>query len=268
MKKITLIILIIFLYCFSDNVNANYPDVYIEKMDDIPDFTQLNKQLPLNGKTFCAPVSVSNSIMWLSANGYENLTNGKNQLDVIKELAIAMQADEKGASPENLMKGLRKFIESKGYQIEMMVYQGRKNELMKRPDMNFVKDSLIYDGGVWLNIGWYNYKNENGNAIYERNGAHWVTVVGYGFDGVNRNSDYLIIHDPSSRTGFKFNNDFVKLILLENGMLTSYKGKKYKGLPTEAKGFYKVGGDMTVNKEKGDTAIIDGMVVLKMKKPL
>ena len=56
---------------------------YTEKIFDIPDYTQTDESFggfQENGNYYCAPVSASNSIIWLSENGYDDL-NTFNQYE-------------------------------------------------------------------------------------------------------------------------------------------------------------------------------------------
>lgn len=268
MKKAFLIALLITVSSLFSKVFADSNNSYLEKINAIPDFTQINDALPDKGRNLCVPVSVSNYIMWLSANGYPHLTNGKSQVEVIKELSILMNAQEgKGIGAGQLMKGLRTFIENKGYKIESLSYQGRKNKYQKRPDLHYAKYALKENCGVFLSIGWYKYTNEYGQNIYEKNGGHNVTLVGFVNNDNDNGTKLLVIHDPSSRSGYTFQNNFIEPTLLKSGTLRPYKNKKYSGLPTKAAGFYKLGGDLKVNKRKGDIGIIDGMVILRMQKP-
>jgi hypothetical protein len=71
-KLISLSLLICSPACFSGTAYVN----------EIPDFTQTNVKGSSSGKgqQYCAPVAVSNSIIWLSHNGNE-------QLNLIHKLA-------------------------------------------------------------------------------------------------------------------------------------------------------------------------------------
>jgi len=53
-----------------------YPGIYTEKINSIPDMTQTDPaaKLPNGGRSHCGPVAVSNSLMWLAGNGFENLS--------------------------------------------------------------------------------------------------------------------------------------------------------------------------------------------------
>ncbi|MGD9580380.1 MAG: C39 family peptidase [Vampirovibrionia bacterium] len=263
MKKVILLALTLLIITLSPVTYAQNFESYTENINNIPDFTQFNDQLPYRGGTLCGPTAVSNSIMWLSENGYPLLTNGKNQIEVIKELTSDMNADEFGANVEKLMKGIKTYIEKRGYRIKTFIYHGRKNDQGIRPDLELAKRVLKNNGAVWFNVGWYTYRNEFGQDVYEKNGGHWVTLVGYGNNGTNDDPNYLIIHNPSTRSEIN-KNDYVELIPLRNALMRGIPGKKYKGLPTNSNGYYKLGANMKINKKKGDTAILEGMVVLEL----
>lgn len=265
-RKFIILLIVILALIPASLTSAEENDSYIEKINDIPDFTQQNSQLPQNGNTYCGPVSVSNSIVWLSKNGYPSLASGKSQLEIIQQLGKLMQTNDDGTDSFEIMNGLKTYINNHGEHIDKLGYQGRNSDTHRIPDINLARNALKFHGGVWLNIGWYRYKKIKGVDIFERYGGHWVTLVGYGYDGSRVAPDYLVIHDPSNRAGKSFQNNYVKLIPLTSGQLISGKGKNYRGLPAKAVGFNKLGGEIKVNTKVGDTAIIDGVIILKMSK--
>jgi len=77
----------------------------------------------------------------------------------------------------------------------------------------------------------------------------------------NKNPDILIVHDPAPRAGKKASHTYIKLQRLNSGQLVGTQD----GLPRLAKGYYLLAGDMRINR-RADFAILDGAVVLRMKK--
>jgi len=244
------------------------PPFYIEKIDSIPDLTQTapKANFPAGGNQFCIPVAVSNSLFWLNSNGFPGLVDNTghslaDQANLAKLLASKAYMDtdpNKGTKISGFMEGLVKYIVNRGYRIELLIYQGW-NLNSEDPNLDQIKCGIIGSGCVWLNAGWYKYdasKNE-----YKKIGSHWVTLVGYGKDQ-NNNPDpnILIIHDPSSRAGNAFANEYVRLILITDGILT---GNAW-GLPRNASGFYKLTGGMHI-KRTANCAILDGVIIFKLK---
>lgn len=201
---------------FLCGVSAAYPPVYTGKLRGTPDLCQADKaaRLPKDGKGFCAPVAVSNSLVWLARNGYPDLLPKTGSRRMTQpQLAMLLgkpgymdTSDDLGTSPTDLLTGISRFLGETGYDYEYLAYQGWRNHPAamsgnrEKPDIDWIKDGLVGDSAVWLNVGWYAY--DPMTEIYERKGGHWVTLVGYGVDRKGRaNPEILIIHDPSTRSG-------------------------------------------------------------------
>jgi C-terminal processing protease CtpA/Prc len=269
---------VIFAVLFVRSVYSQ-PSFYTEKINSIPDLTQTSPEanFPLGGKTFCLHSAVTNSLMWLDSHGFPNLVDNTghpvtDQANLAKLLAskIYMDTDpNEGTGIAGLIKGLKKYIADRGYEIESLQYQGWRPLGKKAADVSVgsfvnldrLKQGIIGSGCVWLNVGWYKYdvsKNE-----YERLGGHWLTLVGYGKDqNDNPDPNILIVHDPAPRAGKNFANEHVKTVQLQSGLLTG----SYKNLPRPASGYYQLTDGMHVNRT-ADCAIIDGAVTLKLKLP-
>lgn len=262
-----------FLTAESVSVNT-YPEIFTVRMDNIPDMMQTDPaaNLPENGISYCAPVSVSNSLMWLADQGFvnlrpklENRKKAQARLTQILGSSKYMKTGRKGTSVFRLMRGVSRYVKDCGYEYKRLECQGwRKSypssqNTIKVPDIGWIKKGLVGLSGVWLNIGWYTYdpiKDE-----YHRFGGHWVTCVGYGIDPLGQKSaDTLIIHDPSPRSGIRKTNEFIKLTRLYSGTLT---GRHYEGIPRSADGFFDVTGTLKV-RNSADIAILDAVVVLEM----
>jgi len=248
--------------------------IYTEKLN-IPDLMQTdpNGLLPDGGKKYCAPVSVSNSFMWLAENGFDNLApklkdRKKVQFEIVRILGTKeyMHSADDGTGMRGLFRGITKYLKDKSYEYRYFKYQGWRNHPRELscnvaiPKLSWIKKGLRGSSGVWLNAGWYKYNLST--QEYNRIGGHWVTLVGYGIDQQGKeNPNILIIHDPASRAGKVFSHEYVLVERIKRGKLTGNK----KGLPRPAKGYYKLGGGMHV-KKTADVAILDGAVVLQMKK--
>ncbi|MEL6440597.1 MAG: C39 family peptidase [Cyanobacteria bacterium J06621_8] len=243
------LIFIIFGVCLS------YPSYATTNfVNQIPDFTQTDiKGIQNgNGQQFCAPVAVSNSIMWLA-----NLKYG--QAELIQKLASPNYMNtslQNGTGTTGLLIGTDKIARELFGSYKRLEYQGwrkhsqRFSSKIKTPQLEWIKDGISRNSAVWLNIGWYEY--DSFQDEYIRTGGHWVTVVGY-------SQDTLILHDPSPRAGKAFSNEYVQVDKLTSGILTGQKA----GLPILAKGFYSLGNGMHL-KSNADYAIIDGAVLFEL----
>ena len=229
--------------CLSD-------DFYI---NDIPDFTQtdIRGKNTGNGKQFCAPVAVSNSLVWLSKS--------KNkQLEIIHKLASKQYMNTSvinGTGTTGVLRGVEKISKELFGGFKELKYEGWRNHPkefsngVKVPDVEKIKKYLSGSSAVWINVGWYKYDKKK--KEFNRIGGHWLTLVG-------STKNQLIFHDPAFRTGQKFSNEYVSYEIIKNGKLTGTKS----GLPTEARGHIKLGKGMHI-KTSADTSIIDGVVYFK-----
>jgi hypothetical protein len=217
-------------------------------INDVPDFSQGDIE---HGQEYCAPVAVSNSLVWLT-------DRQQDQVALIETLASKdyMNTDLKiGTNVIGVMNGVKKITNELFGGYESLEYQGwRKSNqdvTQKLPDINWLLAGISKRSAVWLNIGWYQYDSDS--QQYIRNGGHWVTVVGY-------ENDSLVIHDPATKTKTNnpFGNEYVRLNKISAGLLTG----KDKGLPMSAEGYYYLDGMHL--KSGTDYGIIDGAVVLKL----
>jgi len=251
---------------------------YTEKIFDIPDYTQTDESFggfQENGNYYCAPVSASNSIIWLSENGYDDLNTFNQYEDLnlsqyytIIDLSDAMSTDEnEGTNQWNFCYGLKSYITDLAYSYVRLEYQGWRgipqefDTGVDIPNIEWIKEGIEGYASAWLHVGWYTY-DENTDT-YNRFFGHWITLVGHGFDSIDDNSDYLIAHDPSPRAGYEFSNEYILPVLIESGMLNG----NYGGLPRSAEGYYKLQGGMHIHSN-ADFGILDGVVVLEMESPL
>jgi hypothetical protein len=236
-----------------------------EKIYAIPDYSQTDPSyggFPEGGSNYCAPTSVSNSLMWLANNGFDNLAANtadrkKDQYDLILNLGTKYMSTDpsEGTNVREVLTGVRNYLSDKGYKDFQLKYQGWRESVpeaatgVEVPDMGWIKSGIEGMGSVWLNLGWYTY--DAGKDEYNRVGGHWVTLVGYGYNG---NPDYLVIHDPNTTA---YTNHFVLPVRITGGTLTGSNS----GLPRSAVGFYKMNNGMKISS-KGDFGILDGVIVL------
>jgi hypothetical protein len=236
---------------------------YRAKASRTPDFLQTDREAGFarSGSQFCAPTAVSNSLMGLAANGYDDLRpaggNKAAQIAMIRGLSEAMNTSAAiGTDATQLLNGVEAYVTEAGYTIEELSHEGWRPvpsdyDAGELPDLDDIRNAIAdARSAVWLNVGWYTWDEDSGD--YLRNGGHWVTVVGY--DG-----DDLLIHDPSPAAGSGFRTQQISLEELTEGRLTG----KQKNLPRSAAGYYEVGGEMAVSP--GKTCILDGAVFLRLE---
>ncbi|MCP4343927.1 MAG: hypothetical protein GY795_00175 [Desulfobacterales bacterium] len=243
--KILFLLIVVVLFPQACSGGSSYINV-------IPDFTQtyvkgLNSG---NGKQYCAPVAVSNSIAWISGN--EN-----QQLKIISKLASKQYMNtslKNGTGTTGVLRGVDKISEEFFGGYKKLEYQGwRKHPEsystgVKLPDIKRIKSAISRKSAAWLNVGWYKYNKKKNE--YRRIGGHWVTLVGSW-------ENQLIIHDPAPRAGKKFSNEFVEYVRIQSGMLI---GKK---VGVSAKGYLSLGKGMHM-KSGADFAILDGVVYFEI----
>lgn len=241
-----------------------------EKMDDTPDLMQSlpAAKLPYKGAPYCGPVAVSNSLVWLANQGYYKLAPDRPvtpfvQGKLARELGSYMKTTRaEGTSVSNFLNGLANYIDTKGYKVRSLLYQGWEEHPnafgtgVEQPDLNWIKRGVNGKSSVWLKIGWY--KKSQKDHRFRRFAGHWVTLVGYGKrkDG-KTDPGILIIHDPAPRSGPETSHDYVTIERMPHGTLVC--GNQAK----QAEKFFRLGGDLKI-KRNASCGILDGAVVLKM----
>ena len=219
-------------------------------INQIPDLTQshISGRQYGYGSEFCAPVAVSNSLMWLADISAE-------QTELAKLLASAryMNTDVwKGTRTTDVLNGVHAFAMDFFGGYSCLEYQGWKLHPARfsfgesTPDFRWIIEGVGMDSAVWLNVGWYRY--DGYSDIYHRVGGHWVTLAGY-------EAATLIIHDPAPRAGQTFANEYVYVSEIERGMLADNRS----GAFMPAKGYLLLGEGMHI-KSTADVAILDGAI--------
>jgi len=230
-------------------------------LNSIPDLTQTMKSAGFagGGSQFCAPVAISNSLVWLEGRG-----NDQNyQIQMVKRLASPDYMHTKlsnGTGTVELMRGVAKYADEVWGDYNRLEYAGwrscpRGSKVATKPTIKWMVDGLHNRAAVWINVGWYVKSNVGGTTNYARVGGHWVTLVGHA-------NGKLILHDPGHRSGPKPRKELVSYSWIGNGVQTGNK----RGLPIEAVGSIELTRGMPISS-KANTAIIDGVVIFEVQAP-
>ncbi|MFC3116728.1 C39 family peptidase [Cellvibrio fontiphilus] len=219
--------------------------------NEIPDLLQtLNKAgFAGDGQQFCAPVAVSNSLVWLEDNKDEQY-----QIELVHKLSSAAYMNtntNNGTSVYEVAQGVHKYATERWGSYKTLQYSGwrpvaKQFRSGQQPTVDWMTSALHRKGAVWLNVGWY---NRNGTD-YQRAGGHWVTLVGY-------EQGKLIIHDPAPRAGQSFSNQYITLEPISGGKLI------HKQRITPAQGYFVIADGMYTSS-KGSLAVLDGAVKFEL----
>jgi len=237
---------------------------FLELTASIPDYYQRSDRFggfPYDGRAYCGPVSASNAVMWLYRSRYPGLleTSGnavRDQYELINLLGSEeyFNTDKDGTNPWQVCEGLRKFFDNRSLKNVKIEYHGwrfvdskfRTGDTV--PNLETIKERLRSRDAVLLNYGWY--KHDPQKDEYTRTGGHWVTLTGFGHDGIKANPRALIINDPDMRVR---STNYIVTSQIESGTL---KGQ-LQGLPRKAQGFHKF------KSTSMGIGIIDGAVVIR-----
>ena len=142
------------------------------------------------GSDYCAPVSVSDGLIYLKKKGFDELvdvTDHDGQIALVKDLAAEMNTDPtSGTGPGQIMTGLSHYAEKRGYHLKRLEAAtwrdlggaNKKYMIGAKPDADWMTAAVDDPNVVVLfNFGWYQAKAD---GTYKRNGGHWVNVVGTG----------------------------------------------------------------------------------------
>jgi hypothetical protein len=205
-------------------------------INEIPDFTQtdVRGENNGNGQQYCAPVAVSNSLMWLSQKQ-------TGQLQLIEKLASSQYMNTRlknGTGTTGVLNGVNKIAVELFGGYASLEYQGwrkhpgRYSTGVRVPKLDWLARGISKKSAVWLNVGWYRFDHDKNE--YRRFGGHWVALVAV-------ENNMLLLHDPAPRAGQSFSNDYVRITEIRDGILVGNKS----GLPTSAKGYSRWGGGCT-----------------------
>ena len=224
---------------------------------------------------------MTNWLAWLAENGFEDVALWDSQGHVsYAETAQALEqamglAARPGVMPPALMRGLSRYLAQRGYTEAdyELAYQGwyqPADEGQRLPDLDGMRRGLVGDSAVWLLVGFYEQDADAAGDVYKVISHHYVTLVGYGVDEQgNEDPDILIVHDPAPRSGTGVSHDYVRVEPLSGGQLTVDPGspyaEAYAQLPVDATGYYRLGRGLSYN-EQADVAILDGVIILRMKR--
>lgn len=239
---------------------------------DTPDLTQTDPDLgvPGGGNSYCGPVAISNSVMWLAGHGYPELapdgaTPHEQQLELVRKLGsrhYMATSPLSGTGAYGMLPGLERWIRDAGYQVKRLEYEGWRGHAKaydvgaRIPDLQWIASALHPGGAAWINVGWY--KPGPGGRAYRRHGGHWLTVVDAGHDEHGApDPSVLVLHDPAPYAGKEFENTYVRVEPIDHGWMLDGKN----AFP--AKGYSKVAGGMHIKRD-GDVAILDGAIVLEL----
>lgn len=235
-----------------------------------PDLTQTDPKggFARDGKSFCGPVAVSNSLVGLFGDRLHR--SRMSQYDLVNRLAAPdyMATHEvEGTGINGLLRGVRRCLDDWGINDYALEYQGWRPHRAEfatgvaEPAPEWIAGILEDGGAVWLNVGWYRTAGA-GNGGYERIGGHWVTAIRLRMPPDPNTPPIVAVHDPAPRAGTVPSREEVELIPLEPGTLTG----PARNLPRPATGLLRMAGGMHV-KKGADLAILDGAAALRWLHP-
>lgn len=262
-----------------------------ERMNEFPSLWQMDERAGFlgDGAKFCGPVAASNALLWLATHGFPRLLPGENGDTLYGGYAFATSSkttkaqialvhaitgdgfvkmrEGSGSSPGYVARGVRAYVESKGYQVERLQIAPIVND----PPTDFpasaaasvlpieaVKEAFQKGAAVWLAIGWYEKDGETNT--YTRTGGHFVTLVGYGKDASGSVDDsVLIFRNPAQRAGRNYPNEFVRLQRMTSGTFPGRGGS----LGHSVAGHFEVVGGLSVGART--TAILENATILVLK---
>lgn len=257
--KCSYLFFILFLTMTHLSVHASQ-GLNLKKIQQTPDLVQTSRAAGFykSGSHYCAPVAVSNSLVWLSLNKRipVSLENPQDQYDLVKKLASNnyLRTDKhNGTGPNSLTKGLDKYLSSIGLKNYTINHSGwricRDKYNSGQPlDIDWIKENISGSAVQWLNIGWYRLKK----GKMHRFGGHWLTVVEY-----HRNRCYAL--DPAPRNGIEKKTHLLTLEPSPEYKLTG----KTKGLPKTSKGMFQIVKGFNF-KNGTDLCLIDSAVSLQI----
>ena len=236
------------------------PATQLKFLKSMPDFCQMDRRLPGGGLQYCAPVAVSNVLVWLDQNGFPEIlpdqdNSAEAQYHLIKRLGSQdyMNTDEEtGTSPRETMLGLEKYAHDRGYDvaIEWRGWRdgGKFAAKKESPDLAWLKDGTTDLYNTIISVGWYTHDFQK--KIFTRLGGHYVTIVG--IDTRKPKEPVLYIHNPSFGLGRNPKPQKCTLSTINRGYFGPWCG--YRARP--AKGYFQIDG--IPKRPDAQIAILDG----------
>lgn len=249
--------------------NANLPPL----IKSMPDYCQVDSRygrLPGGGAQYCAPVAVSNILIWLDQHGFPDIVPGadnscRSQYRLIKLLGSDnyMKTDKNtGTSPLDTMMGLEQYARNRGYDIEIEWKGWRDGGKFSSdkpiPTLEWLAAGTRGLSNMIVSVGWYTYNERK--KIFDRLGGHYVTVVG--FNPAAKNGPTLYVHNPSFGAGPARNAkpEVCRLVPITEGSFGAWC--QYN--PRPAKGYYRLRGIRMRND--ADYAILDGAIRFELSR--
>ncbi len=256
---------VLFNFLISQAVFA-LPAFFVEKVENTPNICQscFPSLIKWGGAPHCAPAAVSNSLVWLSKNGYPALQPFSEsdpiraQAKLVNELGDIMgTTSEEGTSPKQVLMGLSSYLLQKGVKYKRLAGVGWRSlpEVVSNDgamvDPPWIKEGVLGNNSVWILVGWC--KDDPKTSDCKIYAGHWLTVVGYGKDRKGHlNPNVLIVHDSAERA--ERINYYPLLKKLDHGTID---GK------ISAVGVLTLSGDI-VFKPGADKAVIQGAYRLEL----
>ena len=248
-----------------------------------PDLIQTDPELrlPGGGKSYCGPVAISNSLMWLTEQGLDKLAPAgesprSRQLALVRQISSQRYMGTSrygGTGPTGVLRGLNRWVKDAGYRVARLEYQGWRAHQpqfstgIKHPDMHWIAEGLAQGGVAWLHVGWYHRKAYQPG--YHRRGGHWLTVASVEQSAADSSPEATVpqagapqwvpfslqVRDSAPYAGQSPTLERIGLERIETEWLFD------AGAAFPAKGYLAITGGLTL-KRSDDIPIIDGAVVL------
>ena len=236
------------------------------KKPQMPDFFQTHEKLPNKGVKYCAPVVVSNILVYLDTNGFPNMLkaetpNEEDQLELIKLLGSKdyMATASHGTNPPAVMKGLEKYVKEKGYKVDIKYKGFEGGEYLtdkELPSPKWLEEEWEKGSHAVMRFGFY-YPDDKKKGLLVRWGGHYVTVVEC------KNSNEIYVHDPipADKNDKLPKRELHKFIQLPE--VTLLRDRELPKETVSGKGYWSL--DPASIRYKAPSMILEGIIVFKVK---
>lgn len=241
------------------------------KANDTPCFWQRDPDADFDndGRNHCAPVAISDGLIYLAnARGYDDLveaTDHEGQIALITELAEAMTTDPtEGTNPDKILTGLRSYAKEHGYtfqRLELATWRGVSNENKKykiaaKPSLSWMTAAAEDRDTIEVfNFGWY---KEEPDGRYSRHSGHWVNVI-----GAERDAPAFELHNPILEPTRQESATSITLTPVD----ADFTLAQANGGDFNMSGYYEAEGPgLPFNKQNVSAAVLDSVIVFKLKK--